>query len=99
LPVSDTRYQFFRLAVDDVDSDGDGLNDYEERVLGLDPRSTHSERFQQTDMQRVSAGLATANVINISAIDPRLNERWPDPGVVAFRRKGRNRSSHVEFCD
>jgi uncharacterized protein (DUF1800 family) len=88
LPVSDTRYQFFRLAVDDVDSDGDGLNDYEERVLGLDPRSAHSERFQQTDMQRASTALAAANVINISAIDPRLNERWPDPGVVAFRRNG-----------
>jgi hypothetical protein len=88
LPVSNTRYQFFRLLVEDVDSDGDGLNDYEERVFGLDPRSGHSERFQQTDMQRVSTGLAAANMVNISAIDPRLNERWPDPGVVAFRRKG-----------
>jgi uncharacterized protein (DUF1800 family) len=88
LPVGDAPYRFFRLTVDDVDSDGDGLTDYEEHVLGLDPNSAHSERFVQTDMQRVNTALAAANVINISAIDPRMNERWPDPGVVAFRRKG-----------
>lgn len=88
LPNADEQHRFFRLSVEDTDTDGDGLVDYEERLLGLDPASNHSERFPQTDLQRVTNYLSSASVVNVAAIDPLLSERWPDPGIVAFRRKG-----------
>jgi uncharacterized protein (DUF1800 family) len=85
---SDAPFAFFRLSIDDVDSDGDGVNDYEERSLGFDPGKGNSDRFPQPDLQRFTNALAAASVVNISAIDPLMSERWPDPGVVAVRRRG-----------
>lgn len=79
---------FFRLAVQDRDSDGDGLTDYQERALGLNPASAHSDRQPASDGQRAKTGLAAANVVTIATLDPLVSERWPDPGVVAIRRRG-----------
>src|SRR5690349_11316675 len=39
---ADRPSKFFRLGVSDVDTDGDGLNDWEEYLLGLDPLSATS---------------------------------------------------------
>lgn len=82
------NFQFFRLAIDDIDSDGDGLSDYEERSVGFDPSAVHSDRYPQSDFQRLTNSLHGSSVISISAIDPLMNERWPDPGLLAVRRKG-----------
>jgi uncharacterized protein (DUF1800 family) len=40
--ASDRPSKFFRMVVSDVDTDGDGLNDWEEYQLGLDPFSATS---------------------------------------------------------
>jgi len=79
---------FFRLAIDDVDSDGDGVVDYDERGLGFDPFSPRTGRNDQADGARITNGLSAASVITISALDPMMFERWPDPGLVAVRRSG-----------
>jgi hypothetical protein len=76
--------KFFRLAISDVDSDGDGVNDWEEYQLGLDPFNPVSNG--QLDGNGVPLGdypyvvgrLASQNVITISATDPTANQ--PDPG-------------------
>jgi hypothetical protein len=39
---ADRPAKFFRMSVADVDTDGDGLNDWEEYHLGLDPLFAHS---------------------------------------------------------
>ncbi|NOS68902.1 MAG: DUF1800 family protein [Verrucomicrobia bacterium] len=39
---ADRASKFFRMIVSDVDTDGDGLNDWEEYQLGLDPLSPNS---------------------------------------------------------
>jgi len=39
---ADLPAKFFRMIVSDVDTDGDGLNDWEEYQLGLDPLSANS---------------------------------------------------------
>ncbi|MFO1488401.1 MAG: DUF1800 family protein [Verrucomicrobiota bacterium] len=80
--------KFFRLSIDDVDTDGDGVADYEERVLGFDPNASHSDRNDLTDSVRITNGLSVASVVTLSVLDPLMYERWPDPGVVAVRRTG-----------
>ena len=87
---------FFRISISDKDSDvspngtpaPDGVSDWEELALGFNPYTDHSGRNDQTDLQRITAGLSSPSVITISAIDPEMSERWPAHGVVAIRRAG-----------
>ncbi|MBI3879166.1 MAG: DUF1800 family protein [Verrucomicrobia bacterium] len=80
--------KFYRLVVDDVDSDGDGVTDYEELALGFNPYSNRTDRNDLLDGQRITNGLNSASVVTVSALDPLMFERWPDPGLVAIRRSG-----------
>lgn len=80
--------KFFRLTIDDVDSDGDGVPDYDERILGFNPDTQRTDRNNQLDFQRITNGLSAASVVTLSALDPLMFERWPDPGLVAVRRSG-----------
>ena len=89
--------QFLRLIVSDLDSDGDQLTDWEELQLGFDPDSPHTGRFQQTDFARVSAAWNETNVISVSAMDPDMSERWPDPGLIVIRRTGGLQPLTVNF--
>ena len=80
--------RFFRLNIGDLDTDGDGINDWEERAIGFDPTRTHTDRQAQTDASRLPAGLTAANTISVSTYDATCSERWPDPGVFTVRRSG-----------
>ncbi len=80
--------KFWRLAIDDVDTDSDGLLDAEERWLGFDPTTNRTERNDTTDLARVTAGLNAASVVTLGVLDPRMSERWPEPGMVVVRRSG-----------
>ena len=80
--------RFFRLNVGDRDSDGDGVSDWEEIALGFDTTRTHTDRMDQTDSQRVIAGLTAANTISVSTYHDSCYERWPEPGVIVVRRAG-----------
>lgn len=91
---------FFRIVVDDFDTDADGLSDWEERKIGYDPKRKNSEGYgstSTTDLQRVTTALAAANTINVAAIDPEIAENWPDAGVVAVRRTGNLNAITVNF--
>ncbi|HEV2393688.1 MAG TPA: DUF1800 family protein [Verrucomicrobiae bacterium] len=76
--------KLFRIAISDVDTDGDGVNDWEEYQLGLDPMNPYSNG--QTDGNGQLVGdyayvvgkLANQNVLAISATDPTAIQ--PDPG-------------------
>lgn len=76
--------KFYRVAVADVDSDGDGLNDWEEYQLGLDPFNPYSNGTLDslghllTDYQYVAGRLPSQNTFSLSATNPTANE--PDPG-------------------
>lgn len=87
LTASNAAY-FVQIAIVDVDRDADGVTDYEERELGFNPTTAHSAHQDATDLQRVTAGLASASTVTVAVLDARLSERWPDPAVVAFRRTG-----------
>ena len=89
--------EFFRMQIDDIDSDGDGVNDWEELTVGFDPASDNSDRRAGTDAARVSAGLTNANTITVSVYDESCSERWPDPAVLVLRRSGGLQPLTVNF--
>jgi hypothetical protein len=76
--------KFFRIAISDVDTDGDGLTDWEEYQLGLDPLNPYSNGQMDgngvalNDYQYVAGKWASQNVITITASLPTATE--PDPG-------------------
>lgn len=91
--------RFFRIAISDVDTDGDGVSDWEEYKLGLDPTEPTSNGRMDTngvplgDYAFVTARLALQNVVSITAVDPAANQ--PDPsqdpvnaGLLAITRGG-----------
>jgi len=81
---------FFRLKISDVHSDVPQLSDWEKLQLGFSPTTSRTERYDQTDLQRITAGIAAtaSNIITVSPLDTEITERWPDPGIVAIRRGG-----------
>ena len=86
-PAGVTR-KFFRIAISDVDTDGDGVNDWEEYTLGLDPTKAFSNNQldkngqPMNDYAYVVGRLASQNVVTITATTPTATE--PDPGQNDF---------------
>jgi uncharacterized protein (DUF1800 family) len=82
--------KFFRIVVSDADTDGDGVNDWEEYQLGLDPMSASSNGQLDgngqplSDLAYATGKLASQNTVTLSALDPTANQ--PDAGqpVVNF---------------
>ncbi len=79
--------KFFRVSIADVDSDSDGVNDWEEYQLGLDPLNPYSNGQVDSNGQPINdytyvvGKLASQNVISISATIPAAVE--PDPGQIS----------------
>lgn len=89
--------EFFRIQISDTDSDGDGLNDWEEHTLGFDPKKARTERYSQTDSQYVATALSAVSYITASTYDDTCSERWPDPAVLVLRRSGGMKALTVNF--
>ena len=77
---------FFRLRIEDTDTDADGANDWEELALGFDPTTARTARMNSTDLSRITAGLKATSTVTVAPIDPLMREDWPDRGVFAIRR-------------
>lgn len=80
--------KYWRLEIDNVDSDGDGLSDAEERWVGFNPASTHTDRVDALDTSRLPAELNAASIVTIGVLDAKMSERWIDPGMFVVRRTG-----------
>jgi uncharacterized protein (DUF1800 family) len=85
-PLSATA-KFYRVSISDVDTDGDGVNDWEEYQLGLDPTNPFSNGQQDAngnaigDYAYVTNMLASQNVITIAASV--VTATQPSPGQKA----------------
>lgn len=89
-----TGTAFFRVAAADIDTDGDGLSDWEELASGFNPQRVYSEGLgtlnTNTDYHRLRTALqAAASVVTLASTNSSLPENWPIPGVVVLRRTGR----------
>src|SRR5437867_2191147 len=79
--------KFFRIGISDVDTDGDGLNDWEEYQLGLDPNRASSNNQLDANGQPLNdyayavSRMQSQNVITIAATDPTCIQ--PDAGQTA----------------
>lgn len=80
---------FERVSVRDMDSDADGLFDWEELAIGLSPTTNRSNRTSMTDSNKVRNAMRGTNLVTVAALDALADESWPDPGVFAVRRTGR----------
>jgi uncharacterized protein (DUF1800 family) len=82
-----TVQKYFRVAVSDLDSDGDGVNDWEEYKLGLDPLNASSTTQLDGngnlpgDYAYTTNRLVLQNVFSLTATDPVATQ--PDPGSAA----------------
>ena len=56
--------RIFRFSVNDTDTDGDGVMDWEEFTIGFNPYSSRTDRSDLTDSQRLATGLTNNNVIS-----------------------------------
>lgn len=63
---SDQPSRFFRMVVSDVDTDGDGLNDWEEYQLGLDPFSANSSTEADANGKPVGDYAHAVNLLQAS---------------------------------
>lgn len=79
--------KFFRVAISDVDSDVDGVSDWEERQIGTDPFTAASTGELDGNGQVLNDGqyalskLASQNVVTIYASEPEATQ--PDAGQTA----------------
>lgn len=88
---------FFRIRASDLDTDGDGLSDWEELAFGFNPLRRYTEGIGSTstsnpvnDFTRVRDALnAASSAVTTGVVRPWIHESDGRPGVVAFRRTGR----------
>ncbi len=80
--------QFFRLQVSDYDSDSDGVDDWEERQLKLDPLKPDTNNTGLGDKQVVVNALALPNTIEVSAPDGVATKTFGDTATLRFTRSG-----------
>jgi len=96
--TADGTRRFFRAVLSDADTDGDGVNDWEELAIGFDPARTRTDRYSQADQARITAALAAPSTITVSTYDGTCAERWPDPAVFVVRRGGGLRALSVNVA-
>lgn len=98
---------FVRVRGEDLDTDGDGVGDWDELRLGFNPRRVYTEGLGNystispvTDYHRIRDILAApTSRLTIAAVDPAMEENWPDPGLVVVRRAGWWSKSEVSRLD
>lgn len=78
---------FYRIAASDVDSDGDGVADYEERLIGYDPNNAQTVP-RVNDRDGILALLEAANTITVGTSEPRAYEATNFKGRFTFFRSG-----------
>lgn len=89
LPAAGAAQYFYRVLVQDVDSDGDGVNDWEELAVGFDPHNAKTKGAASAgDLAEITTALQSANVVSVAATDSAASESGPDLGTFTITRSG-----------
>jgi len=89
--------RFYRMSIADIDTDNDGLTDWEELTLGFDPTTNRSHLVDTLDKPRVTSAFAATSTISVGLLDGDMREDWPDTGIIAIRRTGGLKPVTVNF--
>ena len=66
---------FYRVRVQDIDSDGDGVTDWEELQVGFDPYNSHSGGLSgASDLAAITQGLQSPNTITVRSTVQHVTE-------------------------
>lgn len=84
----DSGQRHYSIRVEDVDSDGDGLTDYEELQVGLDPKRTKTDTLGQGDWQALQALLTADNLVGVKAQAAVANITRMEDGAFELTRTG-----------
>ncbi|MDQ2868156.1 MAG: DUF1800 family protein, partial [Verrucomicrobiota bacterium] len=80
---------YYHVTVSNVDTDGDGLSDWEEVQLGLDSNKAMSDGVNN-DYNRVVAALqAASTTVSVAETEPTLSQDGMAPGSFTITRNGR----------
>ncbi len=77
---------FYHVAVSDIDTDGDGVSDWAERVTGFDPTTAHTKNSPTDDHTSLTTELPKENVVTITTSAP--NAIQPPDAVTAATTTG-----------
>lgn len=94
---------FYRVAVYDKDSDGDGVTDWEERQLGLDPENAYSHGSSGIpDLQWLTSAVTASSVLTVNAVDdiatePASGSPASDVATFVINRTGGIKAVAVNF--
>ncbi len=80
--------QYFRVQVNDVDSDNDGVNDWEELQLGYDPFRADTFNTGFGDRQTILNAFAATDTVAVAATHATASTVYGDTGVLSFTRTG-----------
>ena len=86
--------QFYRVVVQDVDTDGDGVSDWAEDAVGLDPTTAHTHGAALDDHTTLANDLAGENLVTITATKatatqpPNAATAASDFGTITISRGG-----------
>ncbi len=103
LPSAGATDFFYRVVVQDMDSDGDGVNDWEEMTLGFDPKNSYSNGLSAAnDLARITAALGATNVVTVAATDttvaePATGAPATQTGAFEIRRTGNLNAITVSY--
>jgi len=81
-------YNFIRVLVSDGDEDEDGLTDWEEYQLGLDPTMTHTDTLGSGDFLAATLLLASSDTLSIRAEGAVANITTMEKGGFKIVRTG-----------
>jgi hypothetical protein len=80
--------RFFRVVVTDSDTDGDGVNDWEEAQVGLDPTLEKSSAVGPDDRDLVLSRINAETQLSLASSGPVANITRLENGGVLISRKG-----------
>jgi len=83
---------FYRILVQDADSDGDGVSDWAEIAIGYDPNNAHTNGATTDDHTALTADFLTENIVTVVVMKPTATQpasgAATDVGTVVITRGG-----------
>src|ERR1043166_3568451 len=90
--------KFFRVVVTDIDTDGDGVSDWDELQVGFNPNKYSTRGDGVDDRTAIQNALASTNVVTVTAPNPLTSMDGPVAGAFQIARSGNLNSTTVNFA-